>query len=140
MNGMGGFVERQTLWPAPLAALAIVLADVAYVFALHPVPSSRKAFVAASLAVTASAIVVGFVTRGPRLLTFFLSAGSFSDLAWAFLGVFSIGIFLVPSVILALLAADRASRGLRLFEAWMIVTGAIGCSLCAIAAGLLLTS
>jgi hypothetical protein len=135
-----GALDDESLWQAPVAAVAIVFVDLFYVLAAHPVSSSREVFVAASLATAACVIVAGWVARERRLAVFLLGVGGFVDLAFALLAALSIGMLLLPSVLLALVAADRASHRLPAIERWATVIGAGGVALAVVAAGLASTS
>ncbi len=99
--------------PATGAAVLALAVDVLYLAVIRgegePV-GSRVGFVAASLAAAAVA-VLGAALLPPTVRLGFLGWAAATLGAWAFLGGFSIGLLLVPSLVLTVVAADRAAAG-----------------------------
>ena len=98
---------------ALLAAGLTVAVDVLYLYVIHgegdtAVTDARVLFVAACLAAAALFAAVGAVIPDGVIRVVLLAAAGCALLAWAFLGMFSIGILLVVPTILTIRAAVQA--------------------------------
>jgi hypothetical protein len=96
-----------------LAAVLTVVFDVLYLYVIQgegdtAVTDARVLLVAGCLAGAAVFAAVGAVIRDGVLRVVLLAAGGSALLAWAFLGMFSIGILLVLPTILTIRAAVQA--------------------------------
>ncbi len=138
MSGAPGG-DSESLWPTPTAAIAIAVADLAYVLTTRPAASSREFFVALSLGLAAAVLAVAFFTRNAHARAFLIVGAAFTGGAWVFLGALSYAIFLAPGVFAALIAADRATNDLRAVVSWAIVILAAGLAVSGTAAILAFT-
>jgi hypothetical protein len=96
-------------WTVELGAVvATAAAGILYALVIvhqgEPVEPVTWAVCSSVAAATATCALGVFVRRGRRALFAFAAA---VDLAWAFLGALSIGVFFVPGAMLAAVAAGR---------------------------------
>jgi ABC-type uncharacterized transport system permease subunit len=89
----------------------------------------RPQLVAISLLAAAALLLASTVIDGRAARLLLLSAASSTLVIWAFLGVFSIGVLLLPAAWLGLLAASRASALVPPPSAWMTTAGGAAAAL-----------
>jgi hypothetical protein len=125
-------------WQALSAAGVALVVDALYLVIIWgegegELTSGRVLFVAGCLAAAALALMLG-LSFGPRARAVLFTAATATLAVWAVLGAFSIGLLLVPAVLLAALATGKVNSGRR-GEAALAALAPVAI----VAAGLLLT-
>ena len=129
-----------------LAAAALALAAAAvYVLALSSqdnqgIAGDREVLVVLSLGGAGLAELLASRAPSAFARTALASAGAFTLLVWTVLGAFSIGIFVLPAALLALVVTGRAAGELDGRAAAAAVGGGVLLAVVLAAAGLALTS
>jgi hypothetical protein len=81
----------------------------------------RPYFVAASWIASALVLAVSILAWPSSIRLFLVSLGLSTLIVWTFLGALSIGVALVPAVILAFIAASRTSESVPVIRSWAAV-------------------
>jgi hypothetical protein len=128
----------RTEWLATAAAALALLVDVLYLLIIHSqgdedFRTARVGFVAGCIAAAALVLVLGSITT-PKVQAGLFAAATALLAAWALVGIFSIGLLLVPAAVMAGLAAGGVATRRRSETA----IGAFG-ALVLVVAGLALT-
>ena len=131
----------RVVWPGVLAA-AIAAVDLVVYLALVPndeVHGRRVVVVAAQIAGAAAAALAGSLAGRPAIRLALLTAAATMLFGWSLLGVFSIGMLLLPAAVLAWVGATQAGRplGARALTAAGVTTalGAFGIVVLVVAVG-----
>jgi hypothetical protein len=89
----------------------------------------RPRLIGASLVLSSLVLLASTLTAKAPARLLLLSLGSSTLLIWMMVGAFSIGVLLLPAVLLALFAASRAASLLPTGYAWAIVAISAAASL-----------
>jgi hypothetical protein len=130
-------IRKQPTAPTMAAiAAALVTAAVtvlyAYVIAGQEEDGGHPWLAGSSLLLAAFVLLTSTLVGSVQAKLLLLSLGAFTLLIWMVAGAFSIGVLLLPAVLLALVAAGRTASLLPIVEAWTIVIVGAAVSLLAV--------